>query len=465
MTEAEVAAGLAALAGGPTATFADIGGTARDLALAAYNRWDCEIVLVDLTHRGRFEDQRSDWVAPYLAALTAAGVAPDRVRVVGSAEGLKPWDMLANLAGFGDAHKIKRLAPVLENCLHSDSRMLGDIRKGSGSYPFLGAYGSCTELSVDETGERKVTRVLFTPDPPRTAAESDPAWADLARDLAGPQGFFRDGGTHSFLYIPRGRTLVVSFDNLDIAMNKRDERRPWGFDFIARQGWSMLGVMANGWTWYRDRWVSDQFDALAAEGFFAGFERVVFYGASMGGYAAAAFSGAAPGADVVAISPQSVLDKAVVPWETRYKVVWDADFSGKYGDAARVSGAARRITILYDPYEPLDAGHADRFTAHNVMKLRTPLMGHRLGSSLHQMGILNEIILGALSGSLTELDFYRALRARRSFPRYQKELFQRALDRKRPDLARKLGRWVLARGDNRFIRQGLQGLLSETGSD
>jgi hypothetical protein len=28
-----------------------------------------------------------------------------------------------------------------------------------------------------------------------------------------------------------------------------------------------------------------------------------------------------------------------------------------------------------------------------VLKLRAPLMGHRLGSSLHQMGILNPIIL------------------------------------------------------------------------
>ena len=175
----------------------------------------------------------------------------------------------------------------------------------------------------------------------------------------------------------------------------------------------------------------------------------------MGGYAACAFVAACPGADVVAISPQSTLDKTVVPWETRYVTAWDRDFSGPYGDAAVVSAAAGRVFMLYDPYEPLDSGHADRFEGANVTKLRTPLLGHRLGSSLQQMGVLAPITLAALNGTLTELEFYRTIRARKTFARYQRELFKRAVDRGRPGLARKLGRWVLTRGDNRYIRQGL----------
>ncbi len=252
--------------------------------------------------------------------------------------------------------------------------------------------------------------------------------------------------------------LVVTFDNLDIAMNKRAERRPWGFEFIEKQGWSMLGVMAPGWTWYRDPWVWDQFDRLKADGFFARFGRVVFYGASMGGYAAAAFSAACPGADVVAISPQSTLDKALVPWESRYKVAWDKDFSGPYGDAAQVSASAARVSILFDPYEPLDAAHVARFTGPNVVKLRAPLMGHRLGTALQQMGVLSGIVRAALDGTLTPQQFYTTLRARRDFPRYQRELFQRAIDARHPDLARRLGAWVLKRGENRAIRLGMQGL-------
>lgn len=441
------------------ASFADIGGNAQSLALAAHGRWDCDIVLVDIDHKGTFPEVESPWVARYRSFLAENGVAEARVRVVRSTAQLKPWDLIANLNGFGDVNKVKHLTPIMERCLHSDSRMVSDVRKGSGAFPFLKGFGSNEVLSTRDDGGVEITRVLFTPNPPAEAAPEDPEWAKLALQLAGPKGFFREGSGHSFLFIPRSdTTLVVTFDNLDIAMNKRAERRPWGFEFIEKQGWSMLGVMANGWTWYRDPWVWAEFDRLRDEGFFARFSRVVFYGASMGGYAAAAFSSACPGADVVAISPQTTLDRSVVPWETRYKVAWDRDFSGPYGDAAQVSGQAARVTILYDPYEPLDAGHADRFTAPNVMKLRTPLLGHRLGSSLHQMGILNPIILGALDGSLTEAAFYRAIRARREFPRYQRELFQRAVDRKHPVLARRLGQWVLARGENRAIRLAMQGL-------
>ncbi len=438
------------------ATLADLGGGALDLTLAAQARFDCDITLVDLTADGSFGCGHSPWVAPYLERLATEGVPAAKVRVAGSAEDLRPADLVCSTGTFGERYKVRHLAQVLGACLHADSRLLIDIRKGSGGFPFLQAYGKTEVLARSVRDGAEVVRALLRPRAPEVV--QDEGWAEIARGLAGPDGFFRANDRHSFLYIPRGRTLVVTFDNLDIAMGKLEDRRPWGFAFIEKQGWSMLGVMANGWTWYRDPWVSAQFDDLAAAGFFAGFERVVFYGASMGGYAACAFCGAAPGADVVAISPQSTVDRAVVPWETRYKTVWGADFSGKYGDAAHVSAAARRISLIYDPYEPLDAGHADRFAAANVMKLRANLLGHRLGSSLLQMGILNPIILGALNGSLTEAAFYRALRARRQSPRYQRELFERLLAARHPKLARRLGDWVLRQGDNRAIRAAMANL-------
>ena len=437
------------------ATVADLGGTAPAQVLAAHDRWDCDIHLIDLGANGKWPETRSDWVGPYLAHLAGHGVAEERIRVISKPAQLKPVDLLFNLAGFGDVNKVKHLQGVLDAALHADSRMVMDIRKGSGSYPFLRPQGTLETLADwADGGGGKTTRVLFTPNPPQP--ETDANWAAIARDLAGERGFYTDNGSHSFLYIPRSEdVLVVTFDNLDIAMNKREDRRPWGFEFIEKQGWSMLGVMAGGWTWYRDAWVGGEFDRLAAEGFFHRFKRVVFYGASMGGYAACSFSAAHPGADVVAISPQSTLDKSVVPWETRYKVAWDKDFSGTYGDAAQASRTARRVTLFYDPHEALDRGHAERFTGENVVKLRASMMGHRLGSSLQQMGILSPIILGALDGSLTEAAFYRRLRARRDSGRYQRELFARAVARGHKGLAKRLGAWVLKRGDNRAIRLGM----------
>ncbi len=439
---------------GEVSTLADLGGTSPQLAIAAHNRFDCDIVLIDLLPEGVWPEKPSDWVASYHAHLTAAGIDAGRVKTVSRAKDLRPVDLLLNLSGFGDVNKVKYLDGVLQAALHADSRMVLDIRKGSGAFPFLRDFGTTEILSEREDGGGgKITRAVFTPTPP-VASEEDAGWGEIARDLAGKDGFYRAGTAgHSFLYMPRSKkTLVVTFDNLDIAMNKREDRRPWGFSFIEKQGWSMLGVLAGGWTWYREPWVAQEFDRLAAEGFFAQFERVVFYGASMGGYAAAAFSAACPGADVVVISPQSTLDKTIVPWESRYKVAWDRDFSGKYGDAAQAIAPARRVSILYDPYEPLDSGHVARFTGANVVKLRTPLLGHRLGSSLHQMGILTPIILGALDGTLTEASFYQRLRARRDFPRYQRELFKRAVDRGHVTLAKAMGKLILKQGDNRAIR-------------
>ncbi|MDZ4136471.1 MAG: hypothetical protein U1D06_12890, partial [Paracoccaceae bacterium] len=468
--------------------FADLGGNAQALALAAFGKWGCDIDLIDLDPKGRFAAGPSEWVAACRAFLLAGGVPPEKLRIVQAAADLRAVDVLANLSGFGDVSKARAMEPVLEACLRPGARMITDIRRGSGAFPYLRRWGACSPLSVRNDGGGEIARVLLrvtaaggtaapAPNPAatakpaklakpadkpkptaKTAARNEDTWAGIAGELAGTDGFTRANDSHSFLHIPRGDTLVVTFDNLDIAMTKREDRRPWGFSFIEKQGWSMLGVMANGWTWYRDPWVCDQFDDLAASGFFARYKRVVFYGASMGGYAACAFVPACPGADVVAISPQATLDKSVVPWETRYKTAWGCDFRGKYGDASQVSRAAGRVTLLYDPYEPLDAGHADLFTQANVLKLRTPLLGHRLGSSLQQMGILAPITLGALNGTLTELEFYRTLRARKGFARYQKELFKRAVERGHPDLARALGRGVQTRGDNRFIRKELAGL-------
>ncbi|MGL4280832.1 MAG: hypothetical protein ACRCS0_10735, partial [Albidovulum sp.] len=403
---------LAALGDMAVARIADLNGNGAGIAAALHARHDCTISLIDLTPEGGFPAKPSAWLADCRKRLIAAGVPASRIEVISKESAVRPWDVVLNLDGFGVRHGIRALESLLQKGLHADSVLVTEIRKGSGGFPFLKGRGTPETIGARHDGRAPVARVLFRPNPPAPAA-ADESWASIATGLAGANGFFHDGGTHSFLYVPRSAdTLVVTFDNLDIAMTKREERRPWGYEFIEKQGWSMLGVMAGGWTWYRDPWVHAEFDRLRKEGFFAQFRRVVFYGASMGGYAAAAFAPACPGADVVAISPQSTLDRALVPWESRYRAAWGYDYSGPYGDAASVSAAAGRVFLFYDPYARLDAAHADRFTGANVEKLRVPLVGHRLGTALQQMGILSPVILAALDGHLVPLDFYRRLRAR-----------------------------------------------------
>ncbi|MEJ6401974.1 hypothetical protein [Yoonia sp. 2307UL14-13] len=444
---------------GEVNTVADLTGAARSFVLALHHKFDCDIYLIATNRRGKLGRDDPDWITDYMKFLKTHDVDENRIHVIRKEAELRPVDVLCNLGGFGDRYKVRFLRGFLDNCLHSDTRIFMDVRTGSGGFPFLRDVGINVLLSTHLSDDTPVSRVRVIPKPPE-ASDVAAGWARIANTLTGPEGWFEAGANgHSFLYTPRSKsTLVVTFDNLDIAMTKREDRRPWGYSFIEGQGWSALSVLAGGWTWYREPWVAAQFDRLVAEGFFDQFGRVVFYGASMGGYAACAFSPAAPGCDVVAISPQSTVDKTIVPWETRYKVVWDKDFSGKYGDAAKVSAAARRVSILYDPYEPLDAQHAARFTNPNAQHLRAPLLGHRLGSSLNQMGILSPIILGALEGTLTAHDYYKLLRARKSSLRYQRELFNRAVSHGHIKLAKRLGQYILAKNPNRAVRLGLKAL-------
>lgn len=429
---------------------ADINGQAPELCILLHQRYGCSIEFVSLDRKGvpKAPDEAAfqDW----LARLKQAGVDRDAIRVADSPHGLGSYDLILALNSFGARRKIQNIKPLLDRSLHPLSRLVIEIRKGSGSYPFLKAYGSCNTLLPPEAGKNGLA--VLSAEPQEVLPPSG-EWSRVARQLAGKEGFFDELEEHSFLFMPRGGTLVVTFDNLDIAMTKRDDRRPWGFSFIEAQGWSMLGVMANGWTWFRHQEVVRKFEALRDSGFFEQFSRVVFYGASMGGYAAAAYAAAAPGATVFAISPQSTLDKTLVPWEMRYKKAWDRDFSGPFGDAALTSQAAGDVHIMFDPFVAPDAAHAARFTGANVTFWRCPLLGHRLGSSLQQMGILQEIARGAIAGDLTPQQFHRLLRKRHSFPRFQRELANLALERGHPRLAQRVCDYILRQRDDRFFRR------------
>ncbi|MFK5997756.1 MAG: hypothetical protein QM492_06575 [Rhodobacterales bacterium] len=429
--------------------FADINFGAPELAVALHKRYGCEIHVLSVDDTGKFTKPAKGARKKYIAFLQQSGIAKSDLHVIKNRSDLGTYDVMASVDNFGTRLKIKFIENLLKTALHPMSRVVITIKKGSGSYPFLNQHGGCNTLA--EVKSQSIGLAILSLEP--KILQSDQQWSAIASDLAGKHGFFTDLGEHSFLYVPRGKTLVVTFDNLDIAMTKRDTRRPWGFEFIEAQNWSMLGVMANGWTWFRDPAVTKEFDRLKKTGFFNQFDRVVFYGASMGGYGAAAYCSAAKAATVFAISPQSTLDKTIVPWEMRYKTVWNRDFSGPYGDASLVSDTAETVHIMYDPYVKPDAAHAGRFAAKNVKFWRCPHLGHRLGSSLQQMGILSEIAGKCISGELDEATFYNLLRKRRGFARYLRELANLALERNHPSLARKVLEHTKQQGFAKLSRQ------------
>jgi len=287
-------------------------------------------------------------------------------------------------------------------------------------------------------------------------APSQSDWQGNLKTIGAERGFFEElGEEHSALYIKQGKTLIVTFENLDHVYEDSAERMPWGHNFVTSRGWSMLGLMAHGWSWYRDEAVFDFFDRLRDEGFFEQFEKVVFYGASMGAYAASVFSAAAPGATVICISPQATLDREIASWETRYRKAWHRDFGGRYAYGPDMIAEAGEVNIFYDPRMGLDAMHAALFRGDNVRKYRCRYMGHRIASLWIMLGLLKPVIESCVAGDMTASKFYSMMRARREVGRYQKEMLNTVLADGRPWLIANYCSAVLSRRGGPNFRKAL----------
>ena len=252
-------------------------------------------------------------------------------------------------------------------------------------------------------------------------------------------GFLHKFERHALAFVDHGpECLVVTFDNLAELGNTGLHRGPWAYDFYAARGCSVLGVMARKGIWFREPELITALQRLADDGFFARFKKVLFTGNSMGGFGALAFSRLAPGADVLAFSPQSTLDKAKVPWEPRYEKAWSADWTLPCSDAAEGLDSAGQVTVIYDPYVTEDRRHADRISGPNVQKLTAWYGSHKTPVFLRRLDILKSVSDAALQGTLTPALFYDLYRQRRATPWYRNSLINHAKRRGHGDMAARL---------------------------
>ncbi len=248
-------------------------------------------------------------------------------------------------------------------------------------------------------------------------------WLLAVSEVAEEDGFFQAlGSRHYAVFVERKSTLLVTFETLNGMRALSPMSQPLGWEMVRNYGWSHLCIISEGDTWFRDPAVYACFDRLIDDGFFDEFEKVVFYGAGPGGYAAAAYSVSAPGAQVVAIQPQATLDPRVAEWDDRFKEMRRTDFTSRFGYAPDMLDAAEAAFVLYDPKVTLDAMHASLFTRPNVTKLRMRNMGLALQSGLLQWDQLETLLSLAAEGTLNTLTFARLYRSRRDHRNYLKSL-------------------------------------------
>ncbi len=287
-----------------------------------------------------------------------------------------------------------------------------------------------------------------------------PAWFAALGEIGEEFGYFeRVGPRHGALFIDSGPQLLVTFETVD-EIRKRPEQAPRGLDFAHRNGWSLLALMCEEDTWFRDRAVYALFDRLTDDGFFDDFASVLFTGAGAGGYAAAAYSVAAPGARVLALRPQATLDPAVAGWDHRFRECRRIDFTSRYGYAPDMIDAAARVHVLHDPCRPLDAMHAALFRRPNVTVLAAPLSGPRPERLLDAMGILAPLVETAMAGTLDRAGFARRWRARRQNAAWLQALVARLETRGRFALAARVCLHALALGHRQVFARKIEDLAA-----
>lgn len=241
---------------------------------------------------------------------------------------------------------------------------------------------------------------------------------------AGPRdGFFHKFGEHAASFVDRGEhQLVISFDNLSDAGFPDTDIKPWAENFVRDNGWSHLGVYSRGPSWYRDARLIRFLEWLRDDGFFTRFERVTLIGTSMGGFAALAFAQLIPGANVVSLSPQTTLDKNLVPWEVRFQKGQVRDWTLPYSDAAEGLDQAGKVYVIYDKLLREDKAQADRLPQDKIIALNAIGCGHKSAVALRRMEQLKPVMKLAITGELTEASFYQMMRSRRNILFYRKVL-------------------------------------------
>ena len=254
-----------------------------------------------------------------------------------------------------------------------------------------------------------------------------PEEVSFVNEITGKETFILRGGLVDAWFIKRSDVLLVTFDNLG-SIGENDPPQPWLQGRAAKGGYSILGLMALRKDWYRNADTPRLISTLRDAGLFDQFRRVVFVGASMGGFAALAYSALVPGSVVLAFSPQTSLSKKVAPFENRYRYAsrrWDWQ-TPEYLDAAESSDKAAEVYLIYDPFVAEDAAHAARIRGPHVRRFRMGHMGHRAIRMINVTGMLQSVIDGVAQGNLDPVALARGLRARRDKPMWQRALLAEA---------------------------------------
>jgi hypothetical protein len=149
------------------------------------------------------------------------------------------------------------------------------------------------------------------------------------------------------------------------------------------------------------------------------FTAALALGYSMGGFGALRLARALGLDQVVLVSPQFTLDRAILPAEKRYPE--GKDFDCRLGNLAVHGKPDLAGIVIFDPFRPLDRRHAAMITGAMPAVARAPLSfgGHPATNALGEKGgfrTLQAISLAPGASAADVVHLHRSLRA--ESPRY-----------------------------------------------
>ncbi|MDX5351436.1 MAG: phosphoadenosine phosphosulfate reductase [Paracoccaceae bacterium] len=259
-----------------------------------------------------------------------------------------------------------------------------------------------------------------------------PEWQRAMLSIAEGDGDFLPLGDRHYAFFAEERPiLLVTFEDA-AAVRDRDDNLPEFYHMAKARGWSLLTILAEGETWWRDPAVFRYFDRLADDGFLEDFDRVIFYGAGPAGYAAAAYSITAPGAELVLVAPRATLDPALAGWDQRHRSARRINFRSRYGYAPDMTESASRVWLMHDPLHRPDAMHASLFQRPWVTQLHARHTGEGTEDTLKELRILDRILEAAMEGKFSSAYFSWLWRGRRSNSSYLRAILAAARLQGRP---------------------------------
>lgn len=261
---------------------------------------------------------------------------------------------------------------------------------------------------------------------------------------------------HSAFTVEGGRTLLVTFEAMDTLFSRDRGADPLAFSMADNQGWSSLCLLAHRATWYRSTAVYAFFDQLVDTDYFDAFDQIIFYGAGMCGYAACAFSVAAPGSVVVALHPQATLNPRIAGWDSRFLNARRLSFSDRYGFGPEMIEAARKADLLFNPEDQYDSMHAALLSKSMVETFRLPGLSGQLDLHLQRMKFIQTLLVLAADDRLDAQSFAAIYQARKYYRPYLRRLLTKTQEADRHALAAIVRRYALSTVGGRHFRKAAE---------